>query len=153
MRDPRAPEILAWLRTLPLRDRLVTMYAMSAVFPVIKNDRDWTRRIDAVVAELNPTQREHADIMIEAGCISRALKIPAKTGRAGRMSNNQTGQSTQPIYYDDGEFIHACKSTITDRGVRLVWTKCDRVVPDDQGFTVEGEPPAITCPECWAEIG
>jgi hypothetical protein len=78
------------------------MYAMSAVFPVIKNDRDWTRRFDAVVAELNPTQREHADIMIEAGRISRALKHPAKTGRAGRMRNNQKGQSTQPIYYDDG---------------------------------------------------
>ena len=78
MRDPRAPEILAWLRTLPLRDRLATMHAMSAVFPVIKNDRDWTRRIDAVVAELNPTQREHADIMIEAGRISRALKQQLK---------------------------------------------------------------------------
>jgi hypothetical protein len=147
MRDPRVPEILAWLRTLPLRDRLATMYAMSAVFPVIKND--WTCRIDAVVAELNPTPREHADITIEAGRISRALKIPAKTGRAAALSDNET----QPIYYDDGEFIHACESAITDRGVRLVRTKCDRDVPGDQGLTVEGEPPAITCPECWAAIG
>jgi hypothetical protein len=65
------------------------------------------------------------------------------------MSDNET----RPIYYDDGEFIHACESAITGQGVRLVWTKCDRVVPADQGFTVEGEPPAITCPECWAAIG
>jgi hypothetical protein len=41
-----------------------------------------------------------------------------------------------------------------DRGVRLVWTKCDMVVPDDQSFMVEGgEAPAITCPECRAAIG
>jgi hypothetical protein len=31
----------------------------------------------------------------------------------------------------------------------MVWTK----VPDDQSFTVEGEVPAITCPECLAATG
>jgi hypothetical protein len=41
-----------------------------------------------------------------------------------------------------------------NRGVRLVWTKCDMDVPDDQSFMVEGgEAPAITCPECLAAIG
>jgi hypothetical protein len=50
------------------------MYAMSAVYPAIKNDRSWKARIDAVVAELKPTPQEHADIMIEAGRISRNLK-------------------------------------------------------------------------------
>jgi hypothetical protein len=78
MHDPRTPEIMAWLRRLPPRDRLATMYAMSAAFPVIKNDRDWTHRIDAVVTELMPTPRQHADIMIEAGRISRALKHQLK---------------------------------------------------------------------------
>jgi hypothetical protein len=78
MHDPRTPEIMAWLRRLPPRDRLATMYAMSAAFPVLKNDREWTRRIDAVVTELKPTQREHADIMIEAGRISRTLKQQIK---------------------------------------------------------------------------
>jgi hypothetical protein len=75
MQDPRTPEILAWLRRLAPRDRLATMYAMSAVYPAIKNDRSWKARIDAVVAELKPTPQEHADIMIEAGRISRNLKI------------------------------------------------------------------------------
>ena len=37
MRDPQTPEIMAWLRRLPPRDRLATMYAASAGFPVIKN--------------------------------------------------------------------------------------------------------------------
>jgi hypothetical protein len=32
----------------------------------------------------------------------------------------------------------------------MVWTKCWLAAPDDQGCTVEGEPPAITCPECRA---
>ena len=40
-----------------------------------------------------------------------------------------------------------------DRGVRLVWAKCDRDVPAGQSFTVEGEAPAITCPNCRAAIG
>jgi hypothetical protein len=73
MRDPRAPEILAWLRTLPLRDRLATMHAMSAAFPVIKNDRAWTARV-----ELKPTPREHEDILIEAGRICRTLRRQLK---------------------------------------------------------------------------
>jgi hypothetical protein len=69
------------------------------------------------------------------------------------MSDDQPRQITEPIYYDDGRVIHACESTIMDRGVRLVWTKCDMDVPQDQSFTVEGDAPAITCPECLAGIG
>ena len=44
--------------------------------------------------------------------------------------------------------IDACASSKVLPGVRMVWTKCDMDVPDDQGFTVEGEAPAITYPEC-----
>jgi hypothetical protein len=45
------------------------------------------------------------------------------------MSDNETQHIAQPIYYDDGTVIHACKSAIIDGGVRLVWTKCDMDVP------------------------
>jgi hypothetical protein len=69
------------------------------------------------------------------------------------MNDNQTRQITEPIYYDDGEAIHASESTIMHPGVRLVWTKCDMDVPDDQSFTVEDKAPAITCPERLAAIG
>jgi hypothetical protein len=69
------------------------------------------------------------------------------------MSDNGTRQITQPIYYDEGTFIHACERAIMDRGVPLVWTKCDMDVPRDQSFTVEGDAPAITFPECLAGIG
>ena len=68
------------------------------------------------------------------------------------MSDNETQQIAQPLYYDDGKVIHACESAIMESGDRLVWTKCDRDVPDDQSFTIEGgEAPAITCPECLRE--
>ena len=69
------------------------------------------------------------------------------------MSDNETQQMAQPIYYDDGKVFHACDSAIMDRGVRLVWTKCDIDVPDDRSFMVEGDMPAMTCPECLAGIG
>jgi hypothetical protein len=69
------------------------------------------------------------------------------------MSDNETQQIAQPIYYDDGKVTHACESAIMDRGIRLVWTKCDMDVPHDQSFTVEGDAPAITCLECRAGIG
>jgi hypothetical protein len=66
------------------------------------------------------------------------------------MTDNQTRQITEPIYYDDGEVIHGCKSAIMDCYVRLVWTQCVKHVPDDQSLTVKGDMPAITCPECLA---
>ena len=69
------------------------------------------------------------------------------------MSDNNTRLAAGPIYYDDGEFIHARESAIVNGGVRLVWTKCDMDVPDDQSFTVEDKAPAITCPERLAAIG
>ena len=69
------------------------------------------------------------------------------------MSDKQTRQITQPIYYDDGKVIHACESSDVLPGVRMVWTKCYLDVPDNRGFTVEGEAPAITCPKCLAATG
>jgi hypothetical protein len=74
MRDPRTPEILAWLETLPLSQRLATLHAMSFAFPLLKNDRQWIRRIEIVLDELQPTAAQHADILFEAGSISLRLK-------------------------------------------------------------------------------
>ena len=68
-------------------------------------------------------------------------------------SVKQTRQITDPIYYDDGQVIHDCESSEFLPGGRMVWTKCYMDVPDSQGFTVEGEGPAITCPDCRAAMG
>ena len=60
MRDPRTPEILAWLEAmLPLDERLAVMHAMTFAFPLLKNDRDWTATVSAVLVELKPTKRQH----------------------------------------------------------------------------------------------
>jgi hypothetical protein len=50
-------------------------------------------------------------------------------GSAHPVSDNETQQIAEPIYYDDGEVIHACESAIMDRGIPLVWTKCDMTCP------------------------
>ncbi len=46
------------------------------------------------------------------------------------MSDNQTRQITEPIYYDDAQVIHARESAIMHPGARLAWTLCDFDVPD-----------------------
>lgn len=54
----------------------------------------------------------------------------------------------QRIYYDDGAVIHSCEAAEVHPGIRLVWTHCERDVPANQGFTVKGEQPAVTCQKC-----
>jgi hypothetical protein len=41
-------------------------------------------------------------------------------GSAHPVSDNETQQIAEPIYYDDGKVIHACDSAIMERGIRLV---------------------------------
>ena len=84
MPDPRTPEILAWLENLPLTQRLATLHAMSFAFPLLENDRQWIRRIDAVREELQPTAAQHADILFEAGSISLRLKRQLSTDELAR---------------------------------------------------------------------
>jgi hypothetical protein len=67
------------------------------------------------------------------------------------MSDKETRPIAEPIYYNDGEFIHACESALVNGGVRLVWTRCDMDVPENQGFT-QDKALAITCPECLKAV-
>ena len=81
MHDSLNSEIIAWLETLPLTERLATLHAMSFAFPTLKNDQGWKARTDAVRAELKPTAEDLARILIEAVRISRRLDseiAPAK---------------------------------------------------------------------------
>jgi hypothetical protein len=71
MPDPRSPEILA---ERPLAERLTIMQAMAFAFPILKNDREWNVRLDALLAELKPTARERENILMEAGKMSARLK-------------------------------------------------------------------------------
>jgi hypothetical protein len=60
---------------MPSAERLTVMHAMSFARPVLKNDRAWMARVDAVLAQLKPTAREHEDIVIEATKLSVQLKL------------------------------------------------------------------------------
>lgn len=74
MHDPRTPEILAWLETLSLRERLVTMHAMMIAFPVLQRDAEWKARIGAVRAELMPDAWQLGEILREANRQAERLK-------------------------------------------------------------------------------
>lgn len=79
MRDAPTPELMAWLRRLPPRDRLAMTYAVTDVFPALKNAREWTVGIDDLLAELKPTPQEHEDITTEGRRISRTLERQLKS--------------------------------------------------------------------------
>jgi hypothetical protein len=74
MTDLTPPEILAWLETLSLRERLVTLHAMSIAFPRLQRDAEWKERIGAVRAELEPDAVELGDILREAALQAERLK-------------------------------------------------------------------------------
>ena len=99
MRDPRTPEILSWLEILPLTQRLATLHAMSFAFPLLKNDREWIRRIETVLGELQPTAAQHADILFEAGRISLRLKRQMSTDEPASMTPAETLRTKHPALF------------------------------------------------------
>jgi hypothetical protein len=74
MCDPRTPEILAWLESLPLRKRLAAMHGMTIAFPALQRSADWKAQMGKVRDELKPTARQLGDIMREAGEIGGRLR-------------------------------------------------------------------------------
>jgi hypothetical protein len=74
MYDPHSPEILAWLNTLPLTDRLATLHAMPIAFPQLRWSEEWKARIAVAHAELRPTAEELGDILRDAKRRSEQLK-------------------------------------------------------------------------------
>jgi hypothetical protein len=67
-------DVLAWLGELELTERLAMLLAMSFAFPILKNSKSWTRRIDECGAELGPTADQHVAIVMRAGQISSGIK-------------------------------------------------------------------------------
>jgi hypothetical protein len=74
MPDPQSPEILAWLETLPLPERLTALHAMSIAFPQLQRNREWKARIGRVRDELRPTSRELGHILKDAARRAERLK-------------------------------------------------------------------------------
>jgi hypothetical protein len=71
------------------------------------------------------------------------------------MSDDQTRQITEPIYYDEGDAIRACDSAIVDRGIRLVWTRCAIDVPETSGSRLRAgrrQSPARSALWSWRRV-
>jgi hypothetical protein len=74
MHDPRSPEVLAWLETLPLAVRLTTLHGMSIGFPQLQRCPEWKARIAKVRDELRPSSRALGDILRIAARYAERLK-------------------------------------------------------------------------------
>jgi hypothetical protein len=72
--DPTSPEILAWLDTLPLRERLVTLHAMMFAIPSLQRNHGWKARIAGGHDAFNPTAAQLADILTAARSRAQRLK-------------------------------------------------------------------------------
>jgi len=59
-------------------------------------------------------------------------------------------EAVHRIYYDDGQVVHACDSSLMHAGPPVVLTKCDKHVPSNQEFTLEHGTIEITCKACLA---
>ena len=58
---------------------------------------------------------------------------------------------SKQIYWNDGEHIHACDSSIVLPRIRLVWTRCLKDVPANAGYRVENGTEKITCGACLTD--
>jgi hypothetical protein len=54
IRDPRSPEVMAWLDTLAPETLLVMLFAMSYSFPYLQEDRAWRARTDTAFKKVKP---------------------------------------------------------------------------------------------------
>jgi hypothetical protein len=67
VKDPNAPEVLGWLETLPLTERLVTLHAMAIAIPALQHSWSWKARIAAARDALGPNE-------VELGYLLRAAE-------------------------------------------------------------------------------
>jgi hypothetical protein len=74
MTDLTPPEIIAWLGTLPLRDQLVTLHAMTIAIPTLRRSYPLKSRMAAIRSVLRLTETELADILKDAARRSGRLK-------------------------------------------------------------------------------
>lgn len=69
------------------------------------------------------------------------------------LGPNQTFRTVdgKPIYWrDKQDFVHACEGSDVHRGVRLIWTLCERDVPANAAYKCDGG--TVTCATCKARV-
>ena len=71
--DPRRPEIIDWIDSLPPESELIVRLAMRATFEGCRADGDWSARVDALIADLAPDGKRLARILREADRFAQTL--------------------------------------------------------------------------------
>ncbi len=71
--DPRRPEIIDWIDSLPPESELIVRLAMRATFEGCRADGDWSARVDALIADLAPDEKRLARILREADRFAQTL--------------------------------------------------------------------------------
>lgn len=57
-----------------------------------------------------------------------------------------------PFFWKDKEhFVHACEGANVHPGIRLIWTLCDRDVPENSAFIPESGD-MVTCATCLVRL-
>jgi hypothetical protein len=74
MTDLTPPEIIAWLDTLPLKDQLMSLHAMTIAIPALQRSQPLNARTAAIRVELRPTAEELGDILRDASRRGEQLK-------------------------------------------------------------------------------
>jgi hypothetical protein len=77
MTDLTPPEIIAWLDTLPLKDQLMSLHAMTIAIPALQRSQPLKARTAAIRDELRPTAEELG--------ISWEMPADAASGMCGRF--------------------------------------------------------------------
>lgn len=60
-------------------------------------------------------------------------------------------QIIRPLYWNDGQHIHACDSGEM-HNMRFVWTKCKKDVPSNKAYYIKDGSDKIDCNECLGAI-
>ena len=64
------------------------------------------------------------------------------------MSDIISHIDNRPIFWTDSAGVtHRCEGAEVHRGIRLLWTKCERDVPANTAF-LPGDNDAVTCERC-----
>jgi hypothetical protein len=72
--DPRQPILLEWIASLPPEAELVMRMAMREAFDRCRGDRSWNRRIDELMAALDPDDEQIARILDECDKTVRMIR-------------------------------------------------------------------------------
>ncbi len=71
--DPSDPRFATWIATLSEEDELIVRLALRNHHPELRGDAAWTARVNALTAQLKPSEKKMAHFVSQASRIERAI--------------------------------------------------------------------------------